>query len=435
MATNLDKIQTGQVLYARVIEQLPTKNEVVIRLGEHTLIAKSDIQHTIGQTLKVLVEKTANELILKTPAPVTREDTISSTLRQLLPKQNPIGEFQRPLHHLLTSINSLSSSSTTLQTAPIAAQLSQLKSLSIDLLSSMPNKDVLTSSQGLKTAIQHSGVFLEPKLAKIALDLKTSLNANPKATLQSDETKISSTASALNNAANTTNTAISRVDLKANLIKLIQLLQSWPKPSTTQLTQQNTPPQTTAVLKTLDSLITQNQVLTQTNNPAVNPRLIPPALDKQFNELILKAEGALAKITLNQLTSVTPENSTTRQSWQLEIPFFNQQLTDSIFLTIERDASSKKKQTTEPVWTVSLEMNPPKLGLIKSKITLTNNKITSNFWTEDPTTRTLIHDHLTLLKDQFKRADLEAENIQVFSGPGPTIQAVKPSVFIFNEKA
>lgn len=435
-ALGLNKIQTGQVLYARVIEQLPTKNEVLIRLGEHTLVAKSDIQHTVGQTLKVLVEKTAHELILKIPLPATREDTISSSLRQLLPKQNPVGDFQPPLQQLLTSINKLSNSATTSQTAATAPQLSQLKTLSIDLLNSLPSRDVLASSQGLKSAIQNSGVFLEPRLAQIVSNLKIALSTSSegsKVTLKPGDAKPSIEPSALNKAVSATDTAVSRVDLKANLIKLIQLLQSWPRQTPTQLAQQQTNTQTTTLNKTLDTLSTQNQLVMQTQN--LNPRIIAPALDKQFNELILKAEGALAKITLNQLTAVNPETSATRQSWQLEILYFNQHLTESIFLTIERETSSKKKQSAEQVWTVSIEMHPPKLGLIKSKITLCNNKINSNFWTENPATRTLIQDHLALLKDQFKRVDLETESIQILSGPGPTIQPVKSSVFIFNEKA
>lgn len=228
-ALGLNKIQTGQVLYARVIEQLPTKNEVLIRLGEHTLVAKSDIQHTVGQTLKVLVEKTAHELILKIPLPATREDTISSSLRQLLPKQNPVGDFQPPLQQLLTSINKLSNSATTSQTAATAPQLSQLKTLSIDLLNSLPSRDVLASSQGLKSAIQNSGVFLEPRLAQIVSNLKIALSTSSegsKVTLKPGDAKPSIEPSALNKAVSATDTAVSRVDLKANLIKLIQLLQS-----------------------------------------------------------------------------------------------------------------------------------------------------------------------------------------------------------------
>lgn len=437
VATSLDKIQTGQVLYARVIKELPSKNEVIIRLGEHTLVAKSDIQHTIGQTLKVLVEKTADTLTLKVPVPLAREDIVSTSLRQLLPKQNPVNEFQLPLQRLLTNFNRLSNSQTGLQPGSSSPQLAQLKSLSTDLLSSIPNKDALTNSQGLKTAIQHSGVFLEPRLAKIVLDLKTALNANPDLYKVADKIKSSSEPNLPHQVASTTDTSISRVDLKANLIKLIQQLQAWPKQAPTLQVQQSTNPQTITSNKAVETLMAQNQQLAQLQAPpaALNPRIMAPALDNLLNELILKAEGALAKITLNQLTSANPESSSTRQSWQVEIPFFNQHLTESLFLTIERDTSSKKKPSAEPVWTVSLEMQPPKLGLIKSKISLRNNKINSNFWAANPVTKTLITDHLMLLQEQFKQANLEAENIQVLNGPGPTIQAVKPSVFILNEKA
>ena len=158
--------------------------------------------------------------------------------------------------------------------------------------------------------------------------------------------------------------------------------------------------------------------------------------DQQIKALLNKTEGALSKITLNQLASSNIDNSTGRQTWQIEIPFLNQQATESVFLKIEQeDPSRKKTNETNPQWVVSLEMNPPKLGLIKNKLTLQNHQISSHFWAEQLETRQLIDRHLNTFKEQLNRANLKTDSIQLQEGPGPIMQNNKPSESILSEKA
>ena len=80
-------------------------------------------------------------------------------------------------------------------------------------------------------------------------------------------------------------------------------------------------------------------------------------------------------------------------------------------------------------------MTPPKLGLIKNKLTLLQNQVNSSFWAENSNTNALILEHLGLLRERLKRANLNPDKIKVLAGPGPNLQDIKPSSAILNEKA
>ena len=164
---NLDKIQTGQYLYAKVIEQSPNKSDIIIRLGNQLLQAKNDTHVSVGETIKVLVEKTANGLILKIKPPLQQANITPSALRQLLPKQTSINSFQQPLSDFLSAINNHSASQATSQHASIQSLTLQLKPLNGVIIESLANSKNITSSTTLKSAIQNSGVFLEAKLRSL----------------------------------------------------------------------------------------------------------------------------------------------------------------------------------------------------------------------------------------------------------------------------
>ena len=80
-------------------------------------------------------------------------------------------------------------------------------------------------------------------------------------------------------------------------------------------------------------------------------------------------------------------------------------------------------------------MSPPKLGLIKNKLTLFENQLNSSFWAENSNTNTLIREHLGLLRERLSRANLNPDKIKVLTGPGPNLQDIKSSSSILSEKA
>jgi len=386
---NLKNIKTGQHFYAEVISQSLSKQEIVLRLGNQLLNVKSSVNVATGQTIKVLAEQTPSELILKIPPPINQTESINKFLRLLLPKQAPIHEFQLPLNQVLASLNKQLFPAVEGQTNSSRAQQAEIKHLAANIIKELPNHNSIVNTAGLKKAIQNSGVFLESNLRQ-AISSGTPVIAEQ---LLQQAKHID---------------AIQPPDLKANLVKLIQLLKNWPtSPHTKQL----------AATK------------------RVTPALL---LDAQVKALIEKSEGALSKITLNQLASTNTESSTStsRQTWQIEIPFLNNQQQESIFIKIEQEGSNNKKQRkNDRIWCVSLEMSPPKLGVIKSKLIFEGQKVSSTFWTDSIQTRLLIQQHLSLLEEQFKRAGIDLEKAHVQQGSGVSIQKAKPSTPILNEKA
>ena len=441
----INKLQTGQSLQATVIEKLPNKTDVILRLGSQLVQVKSDIPVTVGQSIKVLVERTATELILKAQPPNQQTSIINTSLRQLLPKQSPVNEFQQPLIQVFTRITKQTITTASSVSADLPSQLLQIKRLTRNILQSLPSQKNIITTEGFKKALQNSGVFFEAKLQQALADSKTTSNnpiSNPKNLFKASPGQAQSTQ-------NTSTTTLSpksqqplvtiNTDLKANLIKLIHLLKAWPKASqfASQATStQQTPPQLplakpAAPLQTFSS--TASQTTAQPQNSA---QLAAQALDSQIKELMSKADGAISKLSLNQLASSNAESNTTRQTWQIEIPFLNQHASESVFLKIQQEEPSDKlSKKADKQWTVSLEMNPPKLGLIKNKLTLNNQHISSSFWAESAETRELIHQHLSVFKDQLFRANLKPEKIQVRSGSGPTVQETKPNAPILSEKA
>jgi len=413
---SLDKLQTGQSTYAKIVDQLPNKTDIILRIGKQTLQAKTEIPVTVGETVKVTVEKTASELILKVKPPAQQTSIIDSNLRQLIPKQTAVIEFQQTLKQVFTSINQLTFTSQNTQPQELASQSAQLKRLAISILQTLPSRQDLTSSEGFKSALQNSGVFLESKLRQAQLASNSTLETNnhviKKLPLGSQNALLTSSQPPI---------GFTQVDLKSNLIKLIQLLKSWPK----------MPPRTSQQVSANPLLIPNKSPVTvaQATNPAL-------ALENQIKELMSKTEGAVAKITLNQLASSNIEHTGNRQTWQIEIPFLSNQSSESVFLQIEReDAPNAQHKEEEQKWTISLEMNPPKLGLIKNKLSLKKQHVNADFWAENPETRGLIQQHLDVFKKQLIRANLQPEHIQASNGTGPIIQKLQPSTAILSEKA
>jgi len=413
---SLDKLQTGQSTYAKIVDQLPNKTDIILRIGKQTIQAKTEIPVTVGEIVKVTVEKTASELILKIKPPAQQTNVIDSSLRQLIPKQTSVDAFQQTLKQVFTNINQLTFTSQQTQPQDLASQSAKLKRLAINILHTLPDRQKLTSSEGFKSALQNSGVFLEPKLRQALLANISTLEAHnhgiKKLPLGGQNHLLTNSQSPI---------AFTQVDLKSNLIKLIQLLKSWPKmpPSTSQQASAN------PLLIPSKSPVTVAQ--------ATNPALV---LENQIKELMSKTEGAVAKITLNQLASSNTEQTGNRQAWQIEIPFLSNQSSESVFLQIEReDASNTQHKEAEQKWTISLEMNPPKLGLIKNKLSLNKQHVNADFWAENPETRGLIQQHLDLFKKQLIRANLQPEHIQANNGTGPIIQKLQPSTAILSEKA
>ncbi|PCH85530.1 MAG: flagellar hook-length control protein FliK [Piscirickettsiaceae bacterium] len=415
----LENIRTGQQLYAKVVEQLPSRNEIILQLGNKFVKVSSHIPTKIGQTLAVEVQRTTTEIILNVKQTTQSSHLVNSVLRHTLPKQLPIQDFKLPLVTLNKNLQTAEKSTFT-----DALLAKALQAITKQIIQTSANTQILSTPNGVKIAIQNSGNFLEAKILNTATSTDIANSASKKAVISPNPTGTSLPIGATK-ALHSDISRIAKVDLKANLVQLINLLKSWPTQAAKTL------PANLSQLKTNvgpSELLTSKELVRQQTSPTQQ------RLNLQTLELLTKAEGALAKITLNQLANAVPDN-TTRQSWQLEIPFYNGQNQEAMFIKIEQEDSTKNANSTENQWTVSLEMNPPNLGLIKNKLTLVDEQISSHFWTENNATGQLLRDHINILKERFHASNLTTKTLDVQTSNEPDFKSTPSANTILSEKA
>lgn len=342
---------------------------------------------------------------------------INSILRHTLPKQLPIQDFVSPLKELNRNINT--SYSTALSTN---ASIKQFSTLTNEIIRTSPTINSLSTANGIKSAIQNSGVFLEHNVVQtITKPAATANNALIDVVNKKPEQLLTS----LNNQALLTTkmgndlSKVTSVDLKANLVKLISILKSWPGIN----------PSNAGLAKSIKSELTQLSKQTQLQTNSASQKL-----HLQVQDVLNKVEGAVAKITINQLANASSDTAV-RQALQLEIPFYNGQSEDALFIKIQQDDTPNKTKQIDNKWTVSLEMNPPNLGRIKNKLTLQGEQISSSFWAENQQTGELLKRHLNMLHERFRVSKLTPTSLDVQTMIEPDLEKNTSMTSNFNEKA
>lgn len=133
-----------------------------------------------------------------------------------------------------------------------------------------------------------------------------------------------------------------------------------------------------------------------------------------MKEMQQKTENSLARIILNQLTSL-PKEEGVRQSWLLDLPFLNKGTAESVKIEIERDQQSDSPEKEEN-WAVTLTITPPSLATIHCKISCIDKTVNTRFWSDDQDVVTKITRHLDYLEKQFKAVGLESGHLSAYKG-------------------
>ena len=171
--------RAGQLLHATVTEG--GAGRVLLAIGHRQVSAETSLPLEKGQQLTLQVQTTGQQPVLRILSPAA-DTTLSTAVRFLLPRQGPMTP-------LLSSLNQLT-------TAPQAALPGLIQQLIRSLVRQMPTVESAATPRGLKQALQDSGVFLERHLLQLP--------------------------------APGVNQAALGADLKANLLRLLQLLRDWP---------------------------------------------------------------------------------------------------------------------------------------------------------------------------------------------------------------
>lgn len=232
------------------------------------------------------------------------------------------------------------------------------------LIAALPEKTQLFTADGLKKALLESGLFLEAQLAA-QLTSETPFPGN---------------------------------DLKARLLHLLSTVRAaMPRAA-----------EGTPAAKFPENTPAQPPPLQTGNNHSI-PEMT--TLDR----LALKAEGVLAKITVDQLASQPQDNAPA--ALQLTIPFTDGNHQDNARLFITPDTSETSGKDSPPSWTAAIELQPPGIGKFNARLVWDGSRIEATLWSDREETGALMRSHCELLRVRLEQAGLKAGKITVLDQP------------------
>ncbi|GAB6040250.1 flagellar hook-length control protein FliK [Endothiovibrio diazotrophicus] len=370
-------LQDGQAVRATVLST--EGGQVSLRIGNQILQLQTPIPLQQGQQLDLQVERLRDLLVLRLMNTPRLADLVSTGIRQALPQQGG-------LPPLLANLQALARGELPMPTPREFNQLAER------FLQQLPELRNLVTEQGVRQAIQESGVFLEAKLAQ-----------------------------AVRSGAGEATSAALQNDLKTALLKLLTGLrsldpgstgrESGPRPPTTPAppadpggTHRPPPPLPNAPLRA---------------QPPAQPSLATADdLQQLRSELVKQTQSALARVQLGQLSSVRTD-ADANQQWMLEIPVRNGESVDMVQVRIESRGAKRARKGAKS-WSVSLALDLGKLGPMEARVTLGEDESVSTlFWSEREEATTAIERNLPLLQRNFNDCGLKVGRLAARTGEPP----------------
>jgi hypothetical protein len=421
----LQNLRTGQILHAKTLSA--TRNGTLqVQIGQTVLTAQSNISIPTGTKLILSVSQGGELPQLNILPTITPKQLLQQAAINTLPQQQPLQPLLQNLAALLASGNPLPP---------------PFKALVTNFIKSILTSSDLGTNQNLKEAINRSGPFLEAQLV------------NGKAPKQ---------------------------DLKATLIKLVQMLkplleQSGQMQSGKIITPTTTPSQTqpltaTAVTTRLTAVVPtgvttgvttaipaatsntvalegqtiltikgalpvsgkQPQVAIPTGRaeaPSPNPLL------QQLVDLFKSLEGAIARVQMHQLTSLQSEEGN-KTVWQLELPIRHADQTNTFDIHIERQKEGSSGNDASHAWALTVKFDLKPLGPMQANLTLKkSNELSTIFWAKEQQTLSLLNKNLPLLRNNLERAGLNIGRIEAYHGEPPKAAQPTWQSTLLDEKA
>lgn len=428
--------KVGQILSATTERGGEALSKVLIRVGQHTLEAKTPVPLQTGQDVKLLVKTLADNQAMKLPLlsilaadiePAGKTGTLATTkLRQFIAIQQSFSQLHTLAQNLFTN-----KSFNDKLPAAIKTELAHL-------LNTLPIKAESINSAQLKQLILNSGIFFESKLLS---------------QIKNPESQFKNSSSLIN-------------DFKFQLLSIkSRLSQLIPTPAATQ---QNLTPETIQQITQLQTLIQQNNIHLTKNNAAelINKlvSILPKQSLAQISTLLAspiphtQTADKIEALTQNLIQLIqqqsqpqkTQDNILDQLRFRLMLLDLGQQVDQSIskltslqlqplsregdnlvfilFNLIFKDShqqfdvnfriqqEDEKAGSEKDSWQISLTFNFKSLGKVQSNIHLVNDRVSTVFHTELNSTSEKIKPLLPLLESGLKNAGLTVINLAVTSG-------------------
>ncbi len=247
----------------------------------------------------------------------------------------------------------------------------------VELLSRLPNAQKLATPEGIKQAIDDSGLFFESRLAQ----------GVEKGALQGD--------------------------VKTILFRLASLLRQSLKTLAKQ------PPPLPPARPDAKGGGKQGAA-----RPAATAGQAAAATAKQAESTALlqllsrQSESSLARVQMNQLTSLNAQQQGDETVLALELPLFNGKESELLEMTIRREGK-RTRGGEEACWSVTLKLDNDDYGAIRAVVTLVGRKVSTTFWCEQAEAQQLFQQHLEKLRARMGEQGLELGRTQALVGLPP----------------
>ena len=449
--------KVGQILNATAERNANAQDNALMRMGQSILQAKTPIALKAGDPLKLLVKSLGDRPVLKILTAASPPLLAAQKLKSFIARQQDLTSLQQLTQKIIAS--------------PSTPKI--LKQQLIDLNQQLPGVEQATQAKTLKKLIQNSGVFLESRLKHLPQDTRRH-DARRLDSLQHDSLQhgqlrqISQQQIALNQDVKSQLLRISAqlindvpelatkspitptknlqtvidslvkqfIKGEINLIKLSSLLSSQLPKNQSQLIQQAlTMSDKTLLAKELQNSFT---VLLNYIQQQANPKQIQDNLSGLLKTMALLQElktgidGVLAKITSQQLTTLTRE-ADSLLLLLFDIVLKNKTENHLIQFRLEQEKSAKDEKTSS--WTVALNFNFKELGPIQARLHLTDKHISTVFRAEQENTAKNIAEQINLLDTAFRNIGFDAINLDVTRGNISKPRDFPRNVHILDEKA
>ena len=438
--------KVGQVLNATAERNAKAQDNVLMRIGQSILQAKTPVALKAGDALKLLVMSLGDRPVLKIQTAASPPLIAAQNLKSFIGRQQD-----------LTSLLQLSQKIIESSLTPKI-----LKQQLIDLNLKLPSSEQATQAKTLEKLIQNSGVFLESKLKHLQKDTplhntrgfnaphQNSQHNALKQDVKSQLLRISAQLqSELPELAAKSPITITRnhqtvidplvkqfIKGEISLTQLSTLLTIQLPKKHSQLIQQVL---TTADISLLPKELKNSfTVLLNYLQQHANPKQIQDNLSgllktmELLQDLKIAVDGVLAKISSQQLTTLT------RETDSLLLLLFDIVLKDKtenhlIQFRLEQEKSAKDQNASS--WTVALSFNFKELGPIQARLHLTDNHISTVFRAEQENTAKNISKQINLLDTAFRRIGFDAINLDVSQDDISKPRDLPNNVHILDEKA
>jgi hypothetical protein len=382
----LETIQPGQILKGTALSE--NINGIMrLQIGVTQLTAQTTLSASPGQALLLQVEKTGKLPELRVMIEPSQKELTAWALKSNLPRQQPLPKLFKALAQLVANPQAQS------LPEPIKQAITQILTRTLSI-------ENPTFKTDLSKALQLSGTQTEAQL------LRQSLPNN---------------------------------DLKLNLLRLIGLI----KPYLAQ--SQETTRAANKFLPTGQP--TSNLTAPHSQQRPIQTISLPPSLQtpgmaqtieadttvKLLLDLFKHIDGAIARIQTNQLSSL-PNEDTSHQVWQFELPIRHESGVDLFHLRLMSD-DRRRASTSEPGWQLTLHMNLEPLGPIRIRLHLVGEALSTTIWSEKPETSSLVNQNLDRLRSGFESAGLEVKKLEAFQGSARNESELPSDHSLLNEQA